>query len=205
MRRNCWTQELRRPGYRVQPITLGANTDPYQPIERKHKVTRSILEVLRRFHHPVSIITKSTLVTRDLDILTEMAKQNLATVMVSVTTLDDELKRTLEPRTPSAWSRLRTVHTLAMAEVPVGVLTAPIIPMVNDAEMEKILEQAAEAGACGAGYVLLRLPYELKDLFREWLAAHLPAQSGTCHEPYPPVTRRQGIRLAIWHTHARYR
>ncbi len=170
-------KELRKPGYRCQPITLGANTDPYQPIERKLKVTRSLLEVLQRFGHPVSIITKSTLVTRDLDILTDMAKHNLAGVMVSVTTLDDALKRTLEPRAPSAWSRLRTVHALAMAGVPVGVLTAPIIPMVNDADMEKILEQAAAAGAGCAGYVLLRLPYEVKDLFRKWLETHLPLRA----------------------------
>ncbi len=170
-------QELRKPGYRCQPITLGANTDPYQPIERKLKVTRSLLEVLQRFRHPVSIITKSALVTRDLDILADMAKQDLATVMVSVTTLDDTLKRSLEPRAPSSWVRLRTVHALAMQGVPVGVLTAPIIPMVNDAEMEKILEHAAEAGAACAGYVLLRLPYELKDLFREWLAAHMPLKA----------------------------
>jgi len=167
-------RELRKPGYRCQPIALGANTDPYQPIERKLEVTRSLLLVLQRFRHPVTIITKSTLITRDLDILAEMAKQGLATVMVSVTTLDAGLKRTLEPRTPSARSRLQTVHALAMADVPVGVLTAPIIPMVNDADMEHILEQAAAAGACCAGYVLLRLPHELKELFREWLELHLP-------------------------------
>ncbi|MHB8426101.1 MAG: PA0069 family radical SAM protein [Gammaproteobacteria bacterium] len=170
-------KELRKPGYHCQPITLGANTDPYQPIERKLKVTRSLLEVLQRFSHPLSIITKSTLVTRDLDILTDMAKRNLASVMVSVTTLDDALKRTLEPRAPGSGSRLRTVHALATAGVPVGVLAAPIIPMVNDAELEKILEQAAAAGACCAGYVLLRLPYELKDLFREWLETHLPLRA----------------------------
>ncbi|MGA9852447.1 MAG: PA0069 family radical SAM protein [Gammaproteobacteria bacterium] len=170
-------KELRKPSYRCQPITLGSNTDPYQPIERKLKITRSLLEVLQRFQHPVSIITKSTLIRRDLDILADMAKRNLATVMVSVTTLDDDLKRSLEPRAPSSWARLRTVHTLAMQGVPVGVLNAPIIPMVNDADMEKILEQASAAGACCAGYVLLRLPYELKDLFREWLATHVPLRA----------------------------
>ncbi|MDE2196640.1 MAG: PA0069 family radical SAM protein [Gammaproteobacteria bacterium] len=168
---------LRRPGYLCQPITLGANTDPYQPIERRLRVTRSLLEVLQRFHHPVSIITKGTLVTRDLDILAALAKQNLATVMVSVTTLDAELKRTLEPRAPGCWSRLRTIHALAGAGVPVGVLVAPIIPMVNDAEMERILQLAAKAGACCAGYVLLRLPHELKDLFREWLDTHMPLRA----------------------------
>ena len=143
----------------------------------KLRVTRSLLEVLQRFHHPVSIITKGTLITRDLDILAAMAKQNLATVMVSVTTLDAELKRTLEPRAPGCWSRLRTIHALAGASVPVGVLVAPIIPMVNDAEMERILQLAAEAGACCAGYVLLRLPHELKDLFRDWLDTHMPLRA----------------------------
>lgn len=169
--------ELRRPGHQVNSIMLGANTDPYQPVEREYKVTRGILEVLQRFHHPVSIITKSTLITRDLDILAELAKENLVTVMVSITTLDDDLKRSLEPRAASPRSRLRTVETLAQAGVPVGVMTAPIIPMINDAEMERILELAAEAGACSAGYVLLRLPYELKDLFKEWLVAHYPLKA----------------------------
>ena len=167
-------RELRKPSYRPAPITLGANTDPYQPIERQLKVTRGILEVLQRFRHPVSIITKSTLVARDLDILADMARQNLATVMVSITTLDETLKRSLEPRAAGPWARLRIVRALARQGVPVGVMTAPIIPVVNDCELERILELAAEAGACCAGYVLLRLPYEVKDLFREWLAAHLP-------------------------------
>lgn len=169
--------ELRKPGYRPAPITLGANTDPYQPIERKLKVTRSILQVLQRFHHPVSIITKSTLVTRDLDILSDMAQQDLANVMVSITTLDENLKRSLEPRAAGPRARLRCVHALALAGVPVGVLNAPIIPVVNDHEIERILELAAQAGACGAGYVLLRLPHEVKDLFREWLNTHLPERA----------------------------
>lgn len=170
-------QELRRPGYKPLPITIGANTDPYQPIERGLKVTRSILEVLQRFRHPLSIITKSHLVTRDADILGEMARDNLAVVMVSITTLDSELKRSLEPRAASPGSRLKAVETLTKAGVPVGVMTAPIIPMVNDAEMEHILEAAAAAGAIGAGYVLLRLPYELKELFQEWLTAHYPLKA----------------------------
>ncbi|HEV7165311.1 MAG: PA0069 family radical SAM protein [Gammaproteobacteria bacterium] len=169
--------ELRRPGHKVSSIMLGANTDPYQPVEKEFKVTRSILEVMRRFHHPVSIITKGTLITRDLDILTELAQERLVTVMVSITTLDDDLKRSLEPRAASPRSRLKVVEALAKAGVPVGVMTAPIIPMINDAEMERILELAAEAGACSAGYVLLRLPYELKDLFKEWLAAHYPLKA----------------------------
>ncbi|MGA9853648.1 MAG: PA0069 family radical SAM protein [Gammaproteobacteria bacterium] len=170
-------KELCKPGYCCQPIALGTNTDPYQPIERKLEVTRSLLSVLQRFRHPVIITTKSTLITRDLDILADMAKLGLASVMVSVTTLDDALKRVLEPRTPNARSRLWAMRELAKAKIPVGVLTAPIIPMVNDADMEHILKQAAEAGACCAGYVLLRLPYELKTLFREWLELHLPERA----------------------------
>jgi len=170
-------QELRRPSYRVQSITLGANTDPYQPIEKKLKVTRSILETLQRFNHPFTIITKSTLVTRDIDILAEMAKLHLVVVMVTITTLDNDLKRHLEPRAGSPSGRLRAIQQLAEAGVPVGVMTAPIIPVVNDAEMESILEKAAAAGAAGAGYVLLRLPYELKDLFKEWLAEHYPLKA----------------------------
>jgi DNA repair photolyase len=170
-------QELRKPGYRCQPITLGANTDPYQPVERKLHVTRSLLEVMQKFAQPVSIITKSALVTRDIDILADMARLDLVNVMVSVTTLDNDLKRRLEPRTPGGLIRLKTVRTLAEAQIPVGVLVAPIIPMINDAELEKILEHAAIAGARGAGYVLLRLPYEVKDLFREWLKTHYPLRA----------------------------
>ena len=167
-------QELRKPGYRCSPIALGANTDPYQPMERKLAVTRSLLAVMQRFRQPVVIITKGALITRDLDILADMAKCSLVQVMVSVTTLDNRLKRVLEPRTPGAAVRLQTIKALAEAHIPVGVLTAPIIPMVNDADMERILKLAAEAGASCAGYVLLRLPYELKQLFREWLDQHLP-------------------------------
>ena len=170
-------KELRKPGYRVSSLMLGANTDPYQPVEKKLIVTRSILEVVQRFHHPVAIITKSTLITRDLDILGELAKERLVSVMVSITTLDDALKRSLEPRTASPQGRLRTVEALTRAGVPVGVMTAPIIPMINDAEMERILELAAAAGARSAGYVLLRLPYELKDLFKEWLTEHYPLKA----------------------------
>ncbi|MDE2235777.1 MAG: PA0069 family radical SAM protein [Gammaproteobacteria bacterium] len=169
--------ELRRPAYRCSPIALGANTDPYQPMERKLGITRSLLTVLQRFRHPLVIITKGTLITRDLDILADMAKYSLVQVMISVTTLDNRLKRVLEPRTPSAASRLQTIRALAEAHIPVGVLTAPIIPMVNDADMERILSLAAQAGASSAGYVLLRLPHELKQLFREWLDQHLPERA----------------------------
>jgi DNA repair photolyase len=170
-------EELRRPSYRVQSINIGANTDPYQPIERKLKVTRSLLETLLRFRHPCTIITKSTAVTRDIDILAEMAKLNLVVVMITITTLDNDLKRHLEPRAGSPAGRLKAIQQLTEAGVPVGVMTAPIIPVVNDGEMETILEKAAAAGAGGAGYTLLRLPYELKDLFKEWLAAHYPLKA----------------------------
>lgn len=169
--------ELRKRSYVCQPINLGASTDPYQPIERRLKVTRSVLEVLQRFRHPVTIVTKAALVERDLDILTDLARDQLVCVFVSITTLDAALKRSLEPRAPSPQARLRAVRSLRDAGVPVGVLVAPIIPAVTDAELERILEAAAAAGAHTVGYVLLRLPFEVKDLFREWLAAHLPLRA----------------------------
>jgi DNA repair photolyase len=170
-------EELSRPRYVCKSITLGANTDPYQPIERKLKVTRSILEVLQEFRHPVSIVTKGHLIERDLDILAAMARENLAAVHVSVTTLDSDLKRILEPRAPAAAARLHAIRSLHAAGVPVGALVAPVIPAINDHEIEHILEAVAQAGARSAGYVLLRLPYEVKDLFREWLAEHYPLRA----------------------------
>lgn len=169
--------ELRRPGYRCSAITLGANTDPYQPIEKRLGVTRGILEVLRRFRHPVAIITKSTLVERDIDLLAEMASERLAAVMLSITTLDNDLKRTLEPRAASPAGRLRALAALREAGIPAGVMAAPIIPAINDSEIEAILARAADAGALSAGYTLLRLPYELKDLFAEWLRTHFPLRA----------------------------
>jgi DNA repair photolyase len=171
-------EELSRPRYVCKAITLGANTDPYQPIERKLKVTRSILEVLREFRHPVAVITKGHLIERDIDILADMAHDNLAAVHVSVTTLDNELKRILEPRAASAAARLYIIRSLKEARVPVGVLVAPVIPAVNDHEIEHILEAVAQAGAERAAYVMLRLPYEVKDLFREWLERHYPLRAG---------------------------
>ena len=156
---------------------LGANTDPYQPVEKRLRVTREILEALLEARHPVAVITKGALVLRDLDLLRELAGRNLTQVTVSVTTLDPELKRTLEPRTASPQARLRVIAELARAGVPVSVLAAPMIPAVNDAELESILEAAAAAGAKRAGYVLLRLPHEVKDLFRAWLEAHLPLRA----------------------------
>ncbi len=169
--------ELRKPGYRCSVINLGANTDPYQPIERDLKITRSLLEVMLRFRHPVTIVTKSALVERDVELLAELAKENLAAVFISVTTLNNELKRTLEPRTASPAARLRALRTLSSAGIPVGVLASPMIPFVNDHELEQILETAKEAGARSANYILLRLPYEIKDLFREWLATHYPLKA----------------------------
>jgi DNA repair photolyase len=170
-------KELSHPRYVCKSITLGANTDPYQPIERTLRVTRSILEVLRAFHHPVAIITKGGLIERDLDILSDLARDNLAAVHISVTTLDPELKRILEPRAASAAARLRVIRSLKAAGIPVGVLVAPVIPALNDHEIEHILSAVVEAGAQRAAYVMLRLPYEVKDLFREWLERHYPMRA----------------------------
>jgi DNA repair photolyase len=168
------TAELRKKGYVCRPIALGSNTDPYQPVERRLGVTRSILEVLRDFRHPVTIVTKSALIRRDLDILSEMAKDRLAVVTISVTSLDRGLARVMEPRAATPERRLEAIAALAAAGVPTGVLSAPMIPALNDSEMEQILERAREAGATAAGYTLLRLPLELKALFREWLERHFP-------------------------------
>jgi DNA repair photolyase len=168
------TQELGKPGYVVKPITLGANTDPYQPLEKEFKVTRSILEVLERTRHPVSFVTKGTLILRDLDLLRSLAVDGLVQVFVSVTTLNAELKRTMEPRAASPQARLRVVRELSEAGIPTGVMVAPMIPMINDSELEHIIAAIAAAGALQAHYVLLRLPHELKELFRQWLEEHFP-------------------------------
>lgn len=167
-------EELRRPRYRAQPIMLGANTDPYQPVERKRRITRAILEVLAACDHPVAIATKSALVVRDLDILAPMARRKLASVGISLTTLDPALARVMEPRAAAPVKRLAAIRAAADAGVPVTVMAAPIIPFVNDQELERILEAAAAAGASAASRVLLRLPLELKELFEEWLRAHFP-------------------------------
>jgi DNA repair photolyase len=169
--------ELRKPGYRPEVMAMGTNTDPYQPVERELKITRGVLEVLSAFNHPVGVVTKSALVARDIDILAPMAAKKLARVYLSVTTLDRALARTLEPRAATPWKRLATVKALAEAGIPVGVMVAPIIPALTDAEIEKILEQAAAHGADTAGYVLLRLPLEIKELFEEWLEAHAPRKA----------------------------
>jgi DNA repair photolyase len=167
-------EELARPGYVCKPITVGANTDPYQPVERQMLVTRAVLEVLAHTRHPVSIISKSALVLRDLDLLTDLARDGLVSVAISITTLSAATKRSLEPRTASPQARLRVVRELNAAGVPTGVMVAPVIPAITDHEMEAILEAAAAAGARSAGYVLLRLPHEIKDLFRDWLTEHFP-------------------------------
>jgi DNA repair photolyase len=169
--------ELAKPNYVCKPIMLGSNTDPYQPAERRMLVTRAILETLARSRHPVSIVTKGALVVRDIDILSDMARDNLVSVTVSVTSLDPEMKRTLEPRTASPQARLRAIAQLAQAGIPVGTLVAPIIPALTDHELEKIMEAVAGAGARWVGYVMVRLPYEVKDLFREWLTEHYPQRA----------------------------
>jgi DNA repair photolyase len=166
--------ELSAPGYVPRTIAIGTNTDPYQPIERRYQLMRRILEVLERFGHPVGIVTKSALIVRDVDILARMASRNLAKVAISVTTLDAKLARIMEPRAPTPPRRLEAVQKLATAGIPTSVLVAPIIPAVNDADIERVLGAAAAAGARGAGHVLLRLPLELRDLFREWLMENFP-------------------------------
>jgi DNA repair photolyase len=167
-------RELSAPGYVPKIIAIGTNTDPYQPIERRFKIMRGILEVLERAGHPVGIVTKSALVLRDLDILARMAKRDLVKVAVSVTSLDAKLSRAMEPRAPTPPRRLETLLQLVQAGVPTSAMVAPVIPALNDPEIERILEAVAAAGVRHAGYVLLRLPLEVRDLFREWLLENYP-------------------------------
>lgn len=167
-------EELARPGYVCRPIAIGANTDPYQPVEREMKVTRAVLEVLERTRHPASLITKSALILRDLDLLVDMARDGLMSAAISITSLSAQTKRVLEPRTASPQARLRTLRELNEAGIPTGVMVAPVIPAITDHEMESILEAAVASGALWAGYTVIRLPYEIKDLFREWLTEHFP-------------------------------
>ena len=169
-------QELSAPRYRPRTIALGTATDPYQPIERSHGLTRAVLEVLARFRHPVGIVTKSNLILRDRDLLAEMAAQGLVKVAISVTTLDPDLARRLEPRAPHPRKRLEAIRSLSEAGVPVMVIAAPIIPSLNDHEIEAILEAARSAGAREANYVLLRLPHELDDLVGDWFTEHYPGR-----------------------------
>jgi DNA repair photolyase len=170
--------ELAKPGYRCDPIALGTNTDPYQPIEREWRVTRSVLEVLCECEHPFTIVTKSALVERDIDLIAPMAAKRMARVYLSITTLDRELARRMEPRAAAPQRRLQALGKLSAAGVPVGVMVAPIIPQLNDRDLEAILEAAAAHGAKAAGWVLLRLPREVAPLFREWLDAHYPLRAG---------------------------
>jgi DNA repair photolyase len=171
-------RELRRPGYVCKPIALGSNTDPYQPVERTLKLTRGVLEVLERYGHPLSIVTKSAGVLRDMDILQRLAARGLVRVFLSVTTLDAALARRMEPRAATPERRLAAIAALSQAGVPAAVLAAPMIPGLNDAELERILERAHAAGARHAGYVLLRLPHEVRAMFEAWLAEHYPARAG---------------------------
>jgi DNA repair photolyase len=166
--------ELSKPKYVCKPIALGINTDGYQPLEKRLRVTRSILEVLVRHRHPVTIVTKSSLVLRDIELLADLASDQLISVALSITSLSDDLKRVLEPRTASPMARLRVIQELARAGIPVGVLVAPVIPAITDHEMEAILQAAHAEGASFASYVMLRLPHEVKILFRDWLSAHFP-------------------------------
>jgi len=170
--------ELSKPKYVCKPIALGINTDGYQPLEKRLGITRSILEVLARCRHPVSIVTKSALILRDIDLLADLARDRLTSVVLSITSLTDDIKRTLEPRAASPQARLRVIQQLAQAGIPVGVLIAPVIPAITDHEMEDILAAARDAGATSAGYVLLRLPHEVKILFREWLKVHYADRAG---------------------------
>ncbi|AOY91364.1 radical SAM protein [Cupriavidus sp. USMAA2-4] len=165
---------LSRPFYRCETIALGVNTDAYQPIEREHRITRSVLEVLHACDHPVALITKSALIERDIDLLAPMAAKRLAVAAVTITTLDAGLARTLEPRAAAPSRRLRTIRTLSEAGIPVGVSVAPLIPFVTEPDLERILEAAREAGAVYANYIVLRLPWEVRPLFEEWLQAHFP-------------------------------
>lgn len=170
-------RELAQPGYVCDPIAIGVNTDAYQPIERDWKVTRSILEVLCECEHPFTLITKSALIERDLDLIAPMAAKGMARAYVSVTSLDRALSRRLEPRAAAPQRRLQVVERLAKAGVPVGVMIAPVIPQLNDHDLESILEAAAGAGAGQAGWILLRLPREVSPLFRDWLEAHYPQRA----------------------------
>ncbi len=167
-------KELAKPGYVVKTIALGTNTDPYQPIERRYRIMRQLLEILERANHPVGIVTKSALVLRDKDILSSMAKRGLVKVALSVTTLDRKLARAMEPRVSTPEKRLEALEELSSAGIPTAVMVAPVIPALNDPEIETILTRAHAAGACEAGYVMLRLPLEISDLFQEWLVEHAP-------------------------------
>ena len=167
-------RELAKPGYVVQPIAMGTNTDPYQPVERQLGITRALLQVLLRYRHPVTITTKGGGIERDFDLIVQLARLNLVSVGVSITTLDNQLKRIMEPRAASPARRLEVIRELSAARVPVGVMAAPIIPFINDAELESIVDAAVAAGARSANYIVVRLPLEVAGMFRDWLDVHFP-------------------------------
>ncbi|MET0217808.1 MAG: radical SAM protein, partial [Burkholderiales bacterium] len=169
--------ELAKPGYVCDSISLGTNTDPYQPIEREYRITRGILELLAEHDHPVAIVTKSATVERDIDLLAPMAAKNLARVLLSIATLDHDVSRPMEPRTSAPRRRLEAIRRLSAAGIPTGVVVAPVVPFLTDHDIEHVLYAAAEAGATSAGYVLLRLPFEVKDLFKAWLEQHFPLKA----------------------------
>ncbi|MGZ5596855.1 MAG: PA0069 family radical SAM protein [Usitatibacter sp.] len=171
-------EELAKPGYKCEVLTIGVNTDAYQPIERRQRITRSILEVASETNHPVSLITKSALIERDLDLLAPMAKKRLVAVTLSVTTLDHSISMKMEPRTSAPARRIEAIRRLSEAGIPVNVNIAPVIPFLTDSELEPIMEAAAKAGAVSAGYVLIRLPWEVRPIFKEWLEKHFPLKAG---------------------------
>jgi DNA repair photolyase len=167
-------KELAAKNYTCMPMALGTNTDPYQPIEREYKITREVIQVLKEHHHPLTIVTKSHLIERDIDLLAPMAEKNLVQIFISVTTLDHELMQNMEPRATAPKRRLQIIKNLTEAGIPTGLICAPIIPVINDSELETILERSAEAGANKAAYMIIRLPHEIKNLFEEWLEIHYP-------------------------------
>lgn len=173
----CLERELAHPRYLCETISVGANTDPYQPAEREWKITRSILEVAAKYNQPLGIVTKNALIERDLDIIVPMARKGLICIFISVTTLDHDIARRMEPRASAPTRRIEAIRRLNQAGVPVGVLVAPVIPFLTDSELESVLKAAALAGAKMAGYILLRLPYEVRDLFRDWLVQHYPLKA----------------------------
>lgn len=170
-------EELDKPGYKVSPIALGVNTDAYQPLERERRITRELLEVLLEYRHPVSIITKGALILRDLDLLSELANQGLCSVRISLTSLSNDLKRRMEPRTAAPATRLKMIEQLTGVGIPTGIILGPVIPFVNDQEIEAILTAAASAGATRASWIMLRLPLELDELFQDWLQRHFPQRA----------------------------
>lgn len=168
---------INKPGYVCKPIAFGTNTDPYQPVDQRLEITRQLLLVLQRYRHPFSVVTKGNHVLRDLDIFADMAADQLCSVRISMTTLSNKLKRILEPRAASVGSRLRTINVLSEHKIPVGILMAPVIPMINDMEIEEVLKASAEAGAQTANHMFIRLPREVKELFHQWLHNHFPRRA----------------------------